>query len=614
MNTQTAHDGQPIGSEKIINKIAKKMHDKEPFFSLEYFPPKTNAGAVNLFARFDRMASYEPLFLDVTWSAGGGNKKRGKRTLDIVRQSQDFCCHTTNMHLTCNIYTKEEIIDILETAKNNGITNILALSGDAPDDEDNIERDFNHAVDLVRLIKQEYGDYFCVSVAGYPYGHPDCESYEKDIEYLKQKVDAGADFVISQLFFYYQDFLKFTSDCRDAGIECPILPGILPIQGYRSLRNITKMCSVPVPQEIIDAIEPIKDDDQAIKQYGVNFAVDMCRHLLDAGVPGLHFYTLNREVVTSRIIEELSLGSDDACGRPLPWRKAVVGKRGKKESVRPIYWANRSKSYLSRTESWDDFPNGRWGDNRSPAFGELTDYHVFLHQKKEKPSMLRKKWGQTLEGPEDITQVFANFIDGKVDQLPWIENGLSLESNLIHQQLLSLNLAGFWTINSQPRVNAAPSNDPAIGWGGDGGIVYQKEYLEFFCSPSHFEWFESEVSKYGNRFSYQASTVNGDIVGNVTEAIAVTWGVFPGKQIQQPTVVDPTSFKYWKDEAFELWKAKWGRIYPKDSESRELINTIHDNYYLVNIVDNDFLNGNIFNIFTEYSLVESPRETPILNE
>lgn len=159
------------------------------------------------------------------------------------------------------------------------------------------ENGFNYATDLVRFIREEYGDYFVICVAGYPHGHPDSASYEEDLAHLKEKVDAGADFIISQLFFRPQKFLKFMADCRAIGIQCPIIPGIMPIQSYDSLRHICKLSKLEVPPDIVSTLEQIKDNDEAIRVYGIQKAVELCRGLFESGqVWGLHFYTLNREV------------------------------------------------------------------------------------------------------------------------------------------------------------------------------------------------------------------------------------------------------------------------------------------------------------------------------
>jgi len=162
---------------------------------------------------------------------------------------------------------------------------------------------------------------------------------------------------------------------------------------------------------------------------------------------------------------------------------------------------------------------------------------------------------------------------------------------------------GFWTINSQPRANAVVSTDPGVGWGGSGGLVYQKAYLEFFTSAENLELFLRAIDDCP-RFNYQAANTKGDKRTNLENAMAVTWGVFPGKQIIQPTVVDPISFQYWKDEAFVLWSSKWGKIYEKESTSRQVIDSIVENYYLVNVVDNDFINGNIFDVFEKIKKIK----------
>ena len=155
----------------------------------------------------------------------------------------------------------------------------------------------------MRFIREEYGDYFVICVAGYPHGHPDSASYEEDLKHLKEKVDAGADFIITQLFFRPNTFLKFVADCRQLDIECPIIPGILPIQSYDSLRHICKLSKLEVPQDIVNDLERIKEDDEAIRNYGIQKTVELCKALYDSGeVLGLHFYTLNREVIFKSFI------------------------------------------------------------------------------------------------------------------------------------------------------------------------------------------------------------------------------------------------------------------------------------------------------------------------
>jgi len=522
--------------------------------------------------------------------------------LEIAATAQNISCIDTNLHLTCNTSSRAELIDILNECKRVGIRNILALRGDPPKYEPERAPEFNYAVDLVKLMREEYGDWFGISVAGYPYKHPDAESYAAGIEHLKAKVDAGSDFIISQLFFTAKDFFDWEKDCRTAGITCPIIPGILPIQGYDSLRNMSKMCSLELPPEIVAAVEPIKHDDAAIKEFGIEYATKLCRELLAGGVPGLHFYTLNREVVTEKILENLGFGTvwshQKSDERALPWKKPATDKR-LKEDVRPIFWANRHKTYLARTADWDDFPNGRWGDSRSPAFGELTDYHLFLHQKTLKPAECRHLWGEQILDPRDAGKAFVKFLNGDINRLPWNDTELNLETGPIKDFLIKLNESGFWTINSQPRVNGADSSDSAVGWGGKGGIVYQKAYVEFFTSPELLKILIPVLNRFGTRLNYQAVNKNSVCYSNTDSTIAVTWGVFPGREILQPTIVDPAAFFVWKDEAFALWTAAWAHAYPHDSVSYKNIMNIHDNYFLVNVVDNDFVKGDIFQVFDQ---------------
>jgi methylenetetrahydrofolate reductase (NADPH) len=172
--------------------------------------------------------------------------------------------------------------------------------------------------------------------------------------------------------------------------------------------------------------------------------------------------------------------------RPLPWRPSAMDQRSKEE-VRPINWANRPKSYVSRTEDWDEFPNGRWGDSTSPAFGELSEvshfYSFSLGSDDERRAML----GHNPTSEQDVYEVFAKYVEGKVPHIPWCENPLQPESFLIQQQLAQLNRAGYLTINSQPAVDGVESSHQTFGWGGEGGYVYQKAYCECFCSPAHMQ-------------------------------------------------------------------------------------------------------------------------------
>lgn len=587
----------------LMEKINSKIFKDEKFFSLEFFPPRTPAGAVNLISKFDSMAQGGPLFCDITWHpAGDPGADKETSSITVCAAALNYCGLETMLHMTCANTSKDLVTQHLHKAKNLGIRNILALRGDPPNGEDWICSDdsLRYGTDMVRHIRESFGDYFTICVAGYPSGHPECESYEKDLIYLKEKVDAGADFIITQLFFEAKTFIKFVKDCRDLGITIPIIPGIMPIQGYASLRHLVKLSQLEVPQDITDAVEAIKDDDEAIRKYGVKQATAMCQELLDSGlIPGIHFYTLNREVATREVLSNLGMWKADSNQRQLPW-KSSANHRRVAEDVRPIFWAMRPKSYVHRTSDWDEFPNGRWGNSSAPSFAELTDHHLFYLRSKLKKADMLKQWGKELSSIADVCEVFTCYLSGKenrygakVTSLPWNESDIASETSLLTEKLIRLNSNGLLTINSQPHVNGAKSADPCVGWGGPGGYVYQKPYVEFFSSKEVVNVLLDVLQDYPF-VNYHVVNQQGTL--DLTNAdryspIAVTWGVFPGKEIVQPTVVDPVSFQFWKDEAFSLWLQKWGSIYPADSESRKLIDTIHDTWYLVNLVDNDFVMG-----------------------
>ncbi|KAJ2871516.1 methylenetetrahydrofolate reductase (NAD(P)H) met13, partial [Coemansia asiatica] len=280
---------------KIIDKINKALEDDRCFWSFEYFPPKTQQGVMNLYDRIERMCNLGPLFIDVTWRWGG---KSSDLTLELCSNSQTVYGVEANMHMTCTNTNFGLIKTALEKAKDQGVQNILALRGDLPDDTvefDPSVGEFKYAIDLVRYIRKTYGDYFCISVAGYPEGCVGPEDVERDIQYLKEKQEAGADIAVTQLFYDVDNFLAWVDKCRAAGITIPILPGIMPIQNYGGFKRMTDLCRISVPQEIWDRLEPIKDDDRAVKDYGIEVAVDMIKRLRAAGMRGFHFYTINLE-------------------------------------------------------------------------------------------------------------------------------------------------------------------------------------------------------------------------------------------------------------------------------------------------------------------------------
>jgi len=584
---------------RIIEKIKDYQRLGKPFFSFEYFPPKTESGLHNLYARLDRMAGLEPCFIDITWGAGGSTSDT---TLQLSQDAQTYFGLDVMMHITCAGMSEEKLRHALDKAKACGIRNIMALRGDTPRDEANDGEEthssfLNSSIELIRWIKKNYGDAFGIGVGGYPEGHPEAASKRDCVKFLKKKVDAGADFVVTQLFFDLDEYRDFLLLCANEGISCPIIPGILPITSYDRFQKFTEFTGIKVPQWIKMSLDPIKSDDAKVRAFGVELCAKMCSELFEIGAPGLHFYTLNLESSVTEVLQKISLLEDCRTRRAMPWRASTVENR-KSEEVRPIFWSNRPKSYLARTMSWDDFPNGRWGDNFSPTFGSLNDYYIFRRTIDPTVHQNRLKILGSPKSEGDVSDVFVKFCQGQINWLPWCEMPIQIETGRIVDEIVKLNKSGYLTVNSQPQINGAASDSPDVGWGGPGGIVFQKAYVEFFTSREKLDQLTQKLTAHPT-ISLHAINRRGEAFSTLDEnaVTAVTWGVFPGREIIQPTVVDAKSFRIWKDEAFSLWLEEWRSLYDKKSDSWKLLSWIHDNYFLVNVVENDFVSGNIYRIF-----------------
>ncbi|KAI8097425.1 methylenetetrahydrofolate reductase-domain-containing protein [Halteromyces radiatus] len=564
---------------KIVEKFNKAQQERSLSYSFEYFPPKTELGLANLFDRMSRMCQWEPAFISCTWGAGGSSQER---TMAVCSTGQIVNGVETLLHLTCTNMEKENIDIALKKAKETGIQNILALRGDAPRGHEYwtpIENGFNHAVDLVRYIRQNYGDYFCIGVAGYPEGHMDAVSKEQDLIHLKEKVDAGADFILTQLFYNVDTFVHWYKSCRDIGITVPIVPGIMPIPTYQNFRRMINLCKTQVPEDILHTLDRIKADDQKVKDFGVKLAVDMINQLHEEhNIYNFHLSTLNLERSTKLILHNLGLVSENSL---------------KKQPSLSKLLAPYSTPHDDHAENWDEFPNGRYGDSRSPAFGEVT----FSASQSQSTSEASRKWGYP-KTEQDITTIFHQYILGRLDSLPWSEERLQTETDAIRQALAEINTRGYWTVGSQPSVNGVSSQDAVFGWGPKGGYVYQKAFLEFFVSPEKLQVILKKF-KQDPWVTYYAMNRNGDLLTNVMEEQAqnaVTWGVFPGKEIVQPTLIERANFESWNEEAFGLWK-EWEQQYAPDSASAALLKKVGDSYWLVNVVHNDYqLVDGLFNM------------------
>lgn len=365
------------------------------------------------------------------------------------------------------------------------------------------------------------------------------------------------------------------------GITVPILPGIMPIHTYAAFIRRAQWTKCHVPDKWMELLEPVKNDDVAVRDIGKDLVVELCQGLINAGILQLHFYTMNLATATRMVLEGLDLmpSVETATPPPLPFR-ASLGFGRRDENVRPIFWKNRNKSYVTRTQEWDEFPNGRWGDSRSPAFGELDKYGIGLKGPSENYTKL---WGNPTS-IADLTDLFARYVDGSLATLPWSESPISNEVDSIKSGLADLNKRGFLTINSQPALNGVKSSDPTHGWGPKNGYVYQKAYLELLVSPDVLAELITRIER-SPEITYFAVDKAGTVKSNSSAdrgPNAVTWGVYPGKEIVQPTIVELISFLAWKDEFYRLG-GDWAACYPASSKSRFLISSVMDSWTLVNI-------------------------------
>lgn len=574
----------------ITQKLAAAHSKGQPTFSFEYFPPKTAQGVQNLYDRMDMMHGLGPAFIDVTWGAGG---RHSSLTCEMVKTAQEAYGLETCMHLTCTDMERSKIDDALKECYNAGCTNILALRGDPPREQEKweaTEGGFRYARDLIKYIKKTYGDHFDIGIAGYPEGPDETTNAEEHIKYLKEKVDAGGTFIVTQMCYDADIFVDWVKKVRAAGVpeSVPIIPGIMPISTHASFLRRANWTQCQIPPKWHEVLEPIKNDDSAVREVGRDLIVEFCQKLLDSGIMHLHFYTMNLASACKMVLEKLdmipSAESPNPDLKPLPWRQSL-GRNRRDENVRPIFWRNRNRAYVQRTQEWDEFPNGRWGDSRSPAFGGLDEYGIGLKGTNEHN---RKLWGEP-KSLKEISDLFVGYMKGKVESLPWSEAPINEEANVLVDDLVDLNSRGIFTINSQPAVDGAKSNHPIYGWGPPNGYVYQKQYLEVLVPPELIQTVIDRMDK-DEDITYYAVNSSGELKSNFGQdggPNAVTWGVFPGKEIVQPTIVETVSFLAWRDEFYHLGQ-EWSKCYEENSESRRLIKDISENWYLVNIVHNDF--------------------------
>jgi methylenetetrahydrofolate reductase (NADPH) len=288
-------------------------------FSFEFFPPKTDAAADDLFQNIARLQELKPSFVSVTYGAGGSTRER---THDLIIRIQRETALTAVSHLTCVCHSLAEMTAILDRYAESGIDNVLALGGDPPKHLTAFDRStdaFRYADELVRFVRSRTNTRdrrgFGIGVAGFPEGHPGCPNRLTEMDHLKRKVDAGADYICTQLFFDNRDFYDFRERCELAGIRVPIIVGIMPVGSKAGMVRMAELAlGAKIPAKLLRAVERCGEDDEAVARVGVHWATEQCRDLLDHNVRGIHFYTLNKSDATRQIYHNLGVRDSVALG------------------------------------------------------------------------------------------------------------------------------------------------------------------------------------------------------------------------------------------------------------------------------------------------------------
>jgi methylenetetrahydrofolate reductase (NADPH) len=291
----------------MIRKISDILKDKKRTYSFEFFSPKTTEGISKLYTNVEALAVLKPDFLSVTYGAGGSTRETTTRIVDELQKRFDI---SVLHHLTCIDHTKDELVDIISKIKDIGVKNILALRGDPPQgarEWKKIEGGLEYSYQMVEIINSVWRGFFSIGVAGFPEGHIHCPDKATDSRYLKLKLDKGADFVLTQLFFENEIYLEYIDRLKKIGVNARVIPGVLPIVNYDGLVRFCSNCGATIPRRVRDIFEPIRNDEKATYKSGVEFAVKQCRDLLDKGAPGIHFYTLNRVDPVREILKSITI-------------------------------------------------------------------------------------------------------------------------------------------------------------------------------------------------------------------------------------------------------------------------------------------------------------------
>ena len=293
-------------------RVSDLLENRRPVFSFEFFPPKTDEGRQTLEGTLEVLKDDRPDYVSVTYGAGGTTRNS---TVDITKSIKQDLGIEAMAHLSCVGEPAERLVEILADIGSAGIQNVLALRGDPPRGETEWRPHpggLSYSVELIRLIRGGFD--FCVGAACFPEVHPDAPDRESDLRYAREKVEAGVSFLITQLFFDNELFFDYVEDARAAGIDVPIIPGIMPITNYGQIKRFTEMCGASIPDELTAQLDGRADDPEAVAELGVAYATLQCSDLLARGAPGIHFYTLNRSTATRAILAALRAAH--------PWTRA----------------------------------------------------------------------------------------------------------------------------------------------------------------------------------------------------------------------------------------------------------------------------------------------------
>lgn len=284
--------------------LQQRLESNDPLFSVEFFPPKSDDSANQLLRTAERLREFEPDFASITYGAGGSTRSR---TLKYARALHEDYGYAVMPHLTCVGHSHEELVQIINEIKDAGLPQIMALRGDPPKGETDFKPHpdgLSYANELVHLIREVYPE-CAIGVAGYPEKHPEAPSTAIDLLNLKRKVDAGATFVTTQLFFDNQVYFDFVADCERAGIKVPVIPGLLSVTSYDQAKRFCQMCEASLPEELEQQLVAAGDDKAAVEQIGIDWAAKQARELLEKGAPGIHLYILNRAAPTIALMDQL---------------------------------------------------------------------------------------------------------------------------------------------------------------------------------------------------------------------------------------------------------------------------------------------------------------------